>query len=226
MQHTLRPGAGSGRVLCALLTWHGTAWVVRAGARSRDFTDALRNYEEQGHTVGGVLRWLWRSLNPLPPAGMRHNALPATGILVRCLAVRRKGACSWLHLQLYCYISPCTPPLDLAYHINACAGPQPADCSEDSKGSRTDRARVEPRRQQRWGGGGDERAGRAGGVRPAGAAEHPAAHPGGGCRHAWCRGEGWVQAKSGVALLGACPACADRQPAAGLRGDKCKCTPR
>jgi hypothetical protein len=87
-----------------LLKWHGTARVLRAGARSRDFTDPLRNYEEQGHTFGGVLRWLWRSLNPLPPAGMRHNALPATGILVRNAI--DMVACSWLPLQLYCKLHP------------------------------------------------------------------------------------------------------------------------
>lgn len=70
------------------------------GARSRDFTDALRRYESQRHTLAGFLSWLRRAFHPFPPAGLRHNTLPVHGILVRggegllrsCLQAGR-GAC-------------------------------------------------------------------------------------------------------------------------------------
>lgn len=50
--------------------------------RSRDFTETLRPYEEQKSTVKGFMAWLKRSFNPFPPAGLRHTALPITGIMV------------------------------------------------------------------------------------------------------------------------------------------------
>ena len=56
---------------------------LAAGARSRDFTDALRRYESQRHTLAGFLAWLRRAFHPFPPAGLRHNTLPVHGILVR-----------------------------------------------------------------------------------------------------------------------------------------------
>lgn len=58
--------------------------AVLAGARSRDFTDPLRRYERQrGPDALGALRWLWRSLHPLMPPGVRHNDLPVHGVLAR-----------------------------------------------------------------------------------------------------------------------------------------------
>jgi hypothetical protein len=63
------------------------ALSLRPGkVRSRDFTDPLRPYEQQKRTVRGTIAWLKRSFNPIPPAGLRHTALPITGILVSLLA--------------------------------------------------------------------------------------------------------------------------------------------
>lgn len=39
-----------------------------------------------------MLRWFLSSLNPFPPRGMRHTALPTTGILARNRAIAMKVA--------------------------------------------------------------------------------------------------------------------------------------
>lgn len=64
-----------------------------AGGRSRDFTDPLRSYESQRHTLPGILRWLRRSFHPFPPPGLRHNQLPITGIMVGHARRSRGGSC-------------------------------------------------------------------------------------------------------------------------------------
>jgi hypothetical protein len=43
------------------------------GARSRDFTDAVRDYESPHITWQRCKRWLAKTLSPFPPAGIRHT---------------------------------------------------------------------------------------------------------------------------------------------------------
>ncbi|GAB4815350.1 hypothetical protein N2152v2_002396, partial [Parachlorella kessleri] len=69
------------------------------GARSRDFTDPLRPYEMKRPSVAGFFRWLWQSLMPFLPAGMRHNALPVQGVLARNRIVAYKAAEAWAALS-------------------------------------------------------------------------------------------------------------------------------
>ncbi|KAG7671885.1 hypothetical protein NADE_000462 [Nannochloris sp. 'desiccata'] len=60
--------------------------AIFLGARSRDFTDPLRRYEQQNTdwcNFHGIFKWLWRSIHPLMPPGVRHNDLPVHGILAR-----------------------------------------------------------------------------------------------------------------------------------------------
>jgi hypothetical protein len=60
--------------------------AILLGARSRDFTDPLRGYEQQGRRWWdgkGLVKWLYRSIHPLMPPGVRHNDLPVHGILAR-----------------------------------------------------------------------------------------------------------------------------------------------
>lgn len=73
--------------------------LVLQGGRSRDFTDPLRSYEQQRHSVRSVLTWIWRSLSPFLPPGSRHNALPANGILARNRVVAMKAATAWAALS-------------------------------------------------------------------------------------------------------------------------------
>jgi hypothetical protein len=56
--------------------------VLTGKCRSRDFTDPLRPYEVHRVTLKGFMAWLKRSFSPFPPPGLRHNALPTTGIMV------------------------------------------------------------------------------------------------------------------------------------------------
>jgi len=74
---SLPPIAGSGET---------ESPAIFLGARSRDFTDPLRGYEQQSTgwcNFQGVCKWLWRSISPFMPAGIRHNDLPVHGILAR-----------------------------------------------------------------------------------------------------------------------------------------------
>jgi hypothetical protein len=59
--------------------------AIFLGARSRDFTDSLRGYEHQKGwwSSRGLLKWLWRSIHPLMPPGVRHSGLPIHGIMAR-----------------------------------------------------------------------------------------------------------------------------------------------
>jgi hypothetical protein len=74
---SLPPIAGSGEA---------ESPAIFFGARSRDFTDPLRGYERQNTgwcNFQGMFKWLWRSISPLMPPGVRHNDLPVHGILAR-----------------------------------------------------------------------------------------------------------------------------------------------
>lgn len=58
--------------------------AIMFGARSRDFTDPLRQYEcPQPWSLLGIFRWLGGQFHPIMPPGMRHNDLPVHGILAR-----------------------------------------------------------------------------------------------------------------------------------------------
>lgn len=57
------------------------------GVRSRDFTDPVRDYESPHISWQRCKRWLARALSPFPPAGMRHTALPLTGVMARTRAM-------------------------------------------------------------------------------------------------------------------------------------------
>ena len=50
-----------------------------AGGRSDDFTRPLEKYEVRSPSFTGIMKWLWRSLEPFMPPGTRHMALPTTG---------------------------------------------------------------------------------------------------------------------------------------------------
>jgi hypothetical protein len=47
------------------------SWLL--GARSRDFTDAARDYESPHFSWERCRRWLAKTLSPFPPAGIRHT---------------------------------------------------------------------------------------------------------------------------------------------------------
>ncbi|KAL4430842.1 hypothetical protein ABPG75_006098 [Micractinium tetrahymenae] len=83
-------GQTSRPLLCA--TGEPESEDVLQGGRSRDFTDPLRGYESQRHTLPGILRWLRRSFHPFPPPGLRHNQLPVTGIMARNRLIALKTA--------------------------------------------------------------------------------------------------------------------------------------
>lgn len=71
-----------------------------AGGRSRDFTDPLRSYEQQRTTLKGLARWVWGSLTPVLPPGMRHRSLPVSGILARNRVIAVKTAQAWAALSV------------------------------------------------------------------------------------------------------------------------------
>ena len=50
-----------------------------SGARSEDFTRPLEKYEIKSSSFSGIMKWLWRSLEPFMPPGTRHMALPTSG---------------------------------------------------------------------------------------------------------------------------------------------------
>lgn len=70
-----------------------------SGGRSRDFTDPLRGYEKQPATVKGFFSWIGRSLHPFLPPGIRHTALPKSGIMARNRVVAVKTAHAWRALS-------------------------------------------------------------------------------------------------------------------------------
>jgi hypothetical protein len=64
------------------------------GERSRDFSRPLSDAEAlPKNTLSSVAKWVWSSINPLPPPGLRHTAMPNSGVtsrnrlnaVVRCL---------------------------------------------------------------------------------------------------------------------------------------------
>ena len=66
--------------------------AILFGMKSRDFTDPLRRYEQQqqkgvfvlnGSAIKATLKWLYCSIHPLMPPGVRHNDLPVHGIMAR-----------------------------------------------------------------------------------------------------------------------------------------------
>ena len=67
------------------------------GARSRDFT--LELDEEEQPKRREFFQWIWNSMSPFPPPGLRHNALPSTGVmasnrlntLTRCMDQIKSG---------------------------------------------------------------------------------------------------------------------------------------
>lgn len=66
-----------------------------AGARSRDFTGPLKRYERTAWaawTPQSFIRWIFHSLTPFMPPGMRHNDLPVHGMLARNRVVALKDA--------------------------------------------------------------------------------------------------------------------------------------
>ncbi|PRW58379.1 hypothetical protein C2E21_2934 [Chlorella sorokiniana] len=85
--HRAHPGR---QLVCA--TGEPEGDEVWEGHRSRDFTDGLRRYESQRHTLKGFLAWLRRAFHPFPPAGLRHNTLPIHGILARNRLIAVKAA--------------------------------------------------------------------------------------------------------------------------------------
>lgn len=67
------------------------------GERTRDMTVPIDLSEITHHSVGSYVRWLWRSLSPFPPLGLRHNAMPGTGMLAaaRTLAFASQVSLWW-----------------------------------------------------------------------------------------------------------------------------------
>ncbi|EGD72459.1 hypothetical protein PTSG_00482 [Salpingoeca rosetta] len=53
------------------------------GARTRDFEPLEEDEEPETTSCGGIMRWIIKSIDPFPPPGMRHNSLPASGILAK-----------------------------------------------------------------------------------------------------------------------------------------------
>ncbi|GAB4817869.1 hypothetical protein N2152v2_004915 [Parachlorella kessleri] len=96
MELELRSHKGA-EPLCA--TGETEAFAFLHGARSRDFTDPLRPYEQQRRTAKGTLQWIWRSLSPFVPPGVRHTALPVNGILARNRVLALKTAAAWAALS-------------------------------------------------------------------------------------------------------------------------------
>ncbi|KAF8068306.1 FAP3 [Scenedesmus sp. PABB004] len=71
---------------CSTGEYEHAGWLM--GGRSRDFTDPLRSYEvPERRSLARLCRWLRRAASPFQPRGMRHTALPLTGVMARTRAV-------------------------------------------------------------------------------------------------------------------------------------------
>ncbi|WIA37533.1 hypothetical protein OEZ86_014440 [Tetradesmus obliquus] len=78
--------AHKGTARCSTGEYEQEGWL--AGGRSRDFTDDLRPYEQPAKpSWAGVKRWLKKAVSPFPPHGIRHTALPTTGVMARTRAM-------------------------------------------------------------------------------------------------------------------------------------------
>ena len=55
------------------------------GGRTSDMIEPPDEEEKSGSasTLAGLLLWMYRSLDLMPPPGLRHHASPATGALAR-----------------------------------------------------------------------------------------------------------------------------------------------
>jgi len=53
------------------------------GVRSRDFTDPLEDWEVHKTSVKGFLKWIVSSLAPFVPQGVRHDAMPVSGLAAK-----------------------------------------------------------------------------------------------------------------------------------------------
>lgn len=56
---------------CSTGEFEHDEWL--AGARSRDFTDSLRAYEQPATALQRLRRWAARALSLWPPRGIRHT---------------------------------------------------------------------------------------------------------------------------------------------------------
>lgn len=57
--------------------------AILSGARSCDFTDELDVHEMRPQSIKTFFVWLWNSLSPHIPPGLRHSALPVSGVAAR-----------------------------------------------------------------------------------------------------------------------------------------------
>eukprot|EP00775_Hariotina_reticulata_P012787 gene12787-12915_t len=72
---------------CSTGECESDSWLQ--GGRSRDFTEPVRPYEQPPpwYCWQQITSWFKKAVSPFPPPGLRHTALPLTGVMARTRAM-------------------------------------------------------------------------------------------------------------------------------------------